>query len=192
MGTTKNKTALDFYIEYYGKIPAATDYELDRDLHAPSTCIAQGNVMGELEHILKAASGVPAPDHYQPQVPFDKGTTIGKAPLPDPRNTPQRDNPGPGNYKVNMNAVWGNSRHPRCNTSGEKTYLEGLQLQASRIPGPGTYDVDTKFASGMGNSDDLSAKDKRQVGEYMNALMRGPGAPIMHAPLDCASFSPSK
>ena len=85
----------------------------------------------------------------------------------------------------------------RADGEGERVLAEGITLVDTHTIAlcdglSGTYDVDTKFASGMGNSDDLSAKDKRQVGEYMNALMRGPGAPIMHAPLDCASFSPSK
>eukprot|EP00657_Telonema_sp_P-1_P001423 TRINITY_DN1353_c0_g1_i1.p1 TRINITY_DN1353_c0_g1~~TRINITY_DN1353_c0_g1_i1.p1 ORF type:complete len:304 (-),score=54.54 TRINITY_DN1353_c0_g1_i1:128-1039(-) len=164
MGTTKNKTALDFYIEYYSKIPSAVEYELDREMKAPSTVIAMGNVMGELEHRLKAAAGVPAPDYYSPKNPMDRGTTFGKAPLPDPCNTPQRENPGPGNYKINMESVWSAGSFPRCNTSGEKTYLEGLMLQASRTPGPGTYQVDNRSASGMGKADDMTAGDRRIVG----------------------------
>jgi len=192
MGQTKNVTALDKHVNYYGKIPASNAYDIDRDLNAPSVKFSTGNQPGDIELRMKIGAKIPAPHDYSPtNYNFSKGTTFGKAALPDPQDTPQRENPSPFVYKVNMESVWAKRPNPDCNTAGEKTYLEGLQLWASKLPGPGTYQVSTESASGIGEGEDFTASDKRQIGSYMEKMLEGRWS-AKHTPLDCARLTPPK
>jgi len=192
MGQTKNITALDQYISYYGKIPAANAYDIPRELNGPCSKISKGNMPGDIELRMKVGSKIPAPHDYSPlNTNWDNGTHFCKAKLPDPQDTPQRENPSPFVYRVNMESVWGARPNPDCNSAGDKSYLTGLQTWASKLPGPGTYQVSTEGASGIGEAEDLSPAEKRQMGGYMAKMLKGKWS-AAHTPIDCARLTPPK
>jgi len=205
-GTNKNKTALDYYIENFGKIPAPNHYDIDRDLKAPCMLIPTGKVMGPLEQMMKAAAGVPAPHDYgNPYCdvvePMDHGWTFAKCPLPDPRNTPQRLNPAPNQYDINMFGTWGQIKTASLGTSGDRSYLEALQAYTSKIPGPGAYGVEVASRNaalaidshpnpfGPMNPQGVSPADKAAMSKLLNMRLNQSQSPVAlakHVAINCA------
>eukprot|EP00656_Telonema_subtile_P034211 TRINITY_DN38330_c0_g1_i2.p1 TRINITY_DN38330_c0_g1~~TRINITY_DN38330_c0_g1_i2.p1 ORF type:complete len:760 (-),score=205.61 TRINITY_DN38330_c0_g1_i2:140-2419(-) len=182
--TDISKTALESYVCYYGQLPGPTDYNTSGELKR-GPYMGSGDLIGPLEHRLKAAAGVPAPDHYSLYEAPGKGTTFGKAPLPNPENGEQRANPGPGAYELHMEAVWGKSSNPRCDTVGDKSYLNEIETIAARTPGPGTYNVNTAAVSMLNGELSVTEAYKfRNTGRIS-------APPTEHKPLDCAQFGPS-
>jgi len=207
MGKGKNKTALDFYMETFGKIPAPNEYTINRDLTAPCMVISEGQVMGPLEKMLKAKAAVPAPHDYgnawaDTVEPMEAGTNFGKEKRTDPTDTPQKFNPSPAEYAVNMNGVRAAIKTASLNTAGEKTYLEGLQAVTSKVPGPGSYKVQANINGGTFGkvecalpvdgmpygSGGITPADKGAITKLLHARLssKSPVANAPHHAIDCS------
>jgi len=205
--TNRNKTALDFYIENFGKTPAPNEYDIDRDLKAPCMVFPEGDVPSDIERMCRVAAKLPAPHDYgnawaDVVVPMDCGTTFSKAPLPDPRDTPQKLNPSPAEYSVNLNSVRPKIKSSSLASAGDKSYLEGLQQSTSKVPGPGQYKVQMSCEKAAlpidthpYGSDGVSSQDRAATTKLLHMRLRQSQSPVALAPhtaIDCSPLIPPR